>query len=229
MSDLEKQTREPQYNELLNRQKQKGFARMGLMSNLGYFDDPKHLVFVMARYKFVSKILSGKKRVCEIGCADAFASPIVAKEVGNLTALDFDQVFIDDAKDRTDPDLNIDFLVHDMLDGPIPRESFDGIYACDVFEHINPRKEDLFLKNIVASLASHGVMVLGIPSLESQIYASKGSLEGHVNCKSGHEFKVLMETYFHNVFLFSMNDEVVHTGFSKMAHYLFVVCCDTIA
>jgi len=27
------------------------------------------------------------------------------------------------------------------------------------------------------------------------------------------------------VFSFSMNDEVVHTGFEKMAHYLFVICC----
>jgi hypothetical protein len=28
------------------------------------------------------------------------------------------------------------------------------------------------------------------------------------------------------VFLFSMNDEVVHTGFYPMAHYLFAVCAD---
>ena len=34
-----------------------------------------------------------------------------------------------------------------------------------------------------------------------------------------------MKIFFKHVFLFSMNDEVVHTGFEKMAHYLFVVCC----
>jgi hypothetical protein len=33
-----------------------------------------------------------------------------------------------------------------------------------------------------------------------------------------------MERYFHAVFLFSMNDEVVHTGFAPMAHYLIAVC-----
>jgi hypothetical protein len=63
-----------------------------------------------------------------------------------------------------------------------------------------------------------------MPSLESQPYASPGSKEGHVNCKSGKDFKDLMEKFFANVFLFSMNDEVVHTGFEKMAHYLIVVC-----
>ena len=45
-----------------------------------------------------------------------------------------------------------------------------------------------------------------------------------MNCKSGPELKDLMEDHFHNVFIFSMNDEVVHTGHHKMAHYLFAVC-----
>ena len=37
------------------------------------------------------------------------------------------------------------------------------------------------------------------------------------------ELKKLMQHYFHNVFMFSMNDEVVHTGFHPMAHYLDTV------
>jgi hypothetical protein len=36
--------------------------------------------------------------------------------------------------------------------------------------------------------------------------------------------KNVLERFFTNVFLFSMNDEVVHTGFSPMAHYLFCLC-----
>jgi hypothetical protein len=34
-----------------------------------------------------------------------------------------------------------------------------------------------------------------------------------------------MQTYFHNVYAFSMNDEVVHTGYHAMAHYNLVLCC----
>ena len=30
---------------------------------------------------------------------------------------------------------------------------------------------------------------------------------------------------FHNVFIFGVNDEVVHTGFIKMAHYLIGMGC----
>ena len=32
-----------------------------------------------------------------------------------------------------------------------------------------------------------------------------------------------MNKYFENTFLFSMNDEIVHTGYYKMAHYLISV------
>ena len=63
-----------------------------------------------------------------------------------------------------------------------------------------------------------------MPSLESQAYASPQSKAGHVNCKSGEALKKTMECHFHTVFVFSMNDEVVHTGFHKLAHYLFALC-----
>ena len=35
--------------------------------------------------------------------------------------------------------------------------------------------------------------------------------------------KQMLDRRFRNGFLYSMNDEVVHTGFSPMAHYLIAV------
>jgi 2-polyprenyl-3-methyl-5-hydroxy-6-metoxy-1,4-benzoquinol methylase len=115
-------------------------------------------------------------------------------------------------------------VVHDILRGPVPPGKFDAAYSLDVFEHILPDKADLFVGNIAKSITKMGVAIIGSPSLQSQAYASKGSKAGHVNCMDGNEYKKLMERHFENVFLFSMNDEVVHTGFHAMAHYLFVIC-----
>jgi len=106
------------------------------------------------------------------------------------------------------------------------KQSFDGIFSLDVLEHVQQSDEDTFLKNTCLSLNSHGALIIGMPSLESQPYASEGSKIGHVNCKTGTDLRDLMKKYFHSVFMFSMNDEVVHTGFFPMAHYLFAVCCD---
>lgn len=114
--------------------------------------------------------------------------------------------------------------MHDMLKGPIPR-SFEAVYSCDVLEHIQPKDENKFLENMVGSIQKTGVCIIGTPSLESQAYASPPSKAGHVNCKTACELKGLMKKHFFNVFIFSMNDEVVHTGFYPMAHYLFGIGC----
>jgi len=62
-----------------------------------------------------------------------------------------------------------------------------------------------------------------MPSLESQKYASKLSRIGHVNCKTKNELKNFLYRHFNNVYLFSMNDEVVHTGFDQMSHYIIAI------
>jgi hypothetical protein len=101
---------------------------------------------------------------------------------------------------------------------------FDGAVSLDVFEHIDPAQEHLYLGNIARSLAERGVFVLGMPSLESQVYASPASKAGHINCKSGEDLRKVCQQHFHSVFMFGMNDEVLHTGFLPMAHYLIALC-----
>jgi 2-polyprenyl-3-methyl-5-hydroxy-6-metoxy-1,4-benzoquinol methylase len=218
------QTKEAQYQFEVEMARRHGLARFGIMSNQTWRDDPRRLLFVLSRYKFVAKMLSGKRHVLEVGCADAFGTRLVLQEVGAVTAIDFDPLFIEDALARMRTDAWVcDCRVHDILDGPV-RGDFDAAYSLDVFEHIPPTQEERFIRHIAASVGRNGVVMIGSPSLQSQTYASKGSREGHVNCKDGKELKRLMEQHFENVFLFLMNDEVVHTGFHAMAHYLFTLC-----
>ena len=209
---------------MLTAKEEIGIQRFGLMSNYAWYDDPKRLAFHFSRYKFVSKMLSGRQNVLEVGCADAFGTRVVVQEVKNLVATDLEPAFINDVNERMSAKWKFKAIVHDILKAPISGV-FDGIYSLDVLEHIYATDEDLFMQNIVASLAAHGVLIIGMPSLESQQYASKSSKEGHVNCKSGPDLKQFLAQYFHNVFLFSMNDEVVHTGYHGMAHYLIGLCC----
>jgi cyclopropane fatty-acyl-phospholipid synthase-like methyltransferase len=218
------ETKEPQYQEIFSVVEKHGVSKLGLMVNVPWNQDPKHVMFTMARYKFVSKLLAGKQNVLEVGCADAFFTRIVQQSVQHITAVDFDPVFIEDVKSRIDPHWPMDCFVHDLILEPVPGK-FDGIYSLDVLEHISPEKEEVFIANMLASLDENGVMIIGMPSLESQQWASSQSKEGHVNCKSGETLKKMMEQYFYNVFVFSMNDEVVHTGFYPMAHYLLALCC----
>ncbi len=215
-------TREPQYQECVEAVTERGFERLGLRSSQSWHDDPKHLLFRLSRYKFVAKMLSGSEHVLEIGCGDAFGTRIVQQEVKALSATDFDAVFVRDVEARMVERWRFPVFTHDLLDGPIPG-SYDGIFALDVLEHIAPEHQDIFLSNAFAPLTEHGVGIIGMPSLESQAHASPTSRAGHVNCQSMPQLKQTMQKFFHNVFMFSMNDEVVHTGYYPMAHYLFAL------
>lgn len=223
MSVLE--TKEKQYSVSLDYRDKHGQERLGLMINQAWFDDPRRLAFTFSRYKFVSKMFEGLDNVLEVGCGDGFASRVVQQSVRNLTLTDFDQHFIDDIKERELSNWKFkNVLQHDMLKGPIPGK-FDGIYSLDVLEHILPKDENAFLTNIIASLSQQGTMIIGMPTIESQEYASPISKEGHVNCQSSPQLRETMKKFFNNVYMFSMNDEVLHTGYYKMSHYIFALCC----
>jgi hypothetical protein len=66
---------------------------------------------------------------------------------------------------------------------------------------------------------------LGIPVTMSLSILSDLILEKHTKTKGLiDQLQALLLQYFEYVFLFSMNDEVVHAGFSKRAHYLLPLC-----
>lgn len=222
------QTKEPQYSEIISHHQEHGPAELGMMLSHTWYEDPKRLGFVLARYKFVSKMLAEKSLVLEVGCSSGFPSYTVAETVGSLHAIDFDPLFIDEAiKLNIDSRNPIFFKVWDIVLTPLTSgptdETYDAAYALDVLEHIQPEDEQRFIAHIYKALKKDGILIIGTPSLESQKYASFQSKQGHVNCKTQETLKELMNEYFKNVFNFGMSDEIVHTGFGPMCHYLLCV------
>lgn len=217
--------KDPIYQECIQIEKEKGKGLLGLSSNTSWTEDPKRLVFLLSRYKFVAKMLDGAKEVIEIGCGDGFASRIVAQHVQSLTISDYDPVFIDNALSIRSDSWKYECCVHDILESSLEPKKFTAAYSLDVLEHFSEDKEHAFFSNICRSLSKDGIFIVGMPSINSQKFANHRAKIGHVNCKSLPELKRKCEFYFENCFGFSMNDEVVHTGFHEMANYILVLCC----
>ena len=222
----QKSTFEKQYNSAFELRDQIGSVNLGVMASQTWVEDPSRMTFMLSRYKFVSRMLDGFDRVLEIGCGDGFGSRIVAQRVSQLTLSDVDPLLLENAKQHwvsANLRTKVQFVVLDLLKKQFD-ERFDGIYFLDVLEHIDKNDEDLFMSNVLELCEDNATCIIGIPSKESQVYASPRSKAGHINCKSGDELKLFLSKFFRNVYLFSMNDELVHTGFSGMAHYLFALC-----
>jgi 2-polyprenyl-3-methyl-5-hydroxy-6-metoxy-1,4-benzoquinol methylase len=162
--------------------------------------------------------------VLEIGCGDGFGMRMVLQTVKRGFGVDFDPLFIEWAATTARKEgLAAEFAVLDITE-TVPPGPFSAAYSLDVIEHVEPAIEARFVANIAASLAPDGVCIIGTPNVTSAPYASEASRIGHINLKSAETLTASLAAAFQHVFLFSMNDEVVHTGYAPMAHYLMALC-----
>lgn len=200
---------------------------LGPWTSFSFLSDPKHVSFVLARYKFVSKMLAEKLTILEIGCGDGVGSPIIASipSVKTIHCIDWDQRNIDGNSARYSfLSEKVKFVNHDINNNPyLDFGKFEAAFMVDVIEHVEPKLEDQFMQNICDSLTNDGILITGTPNIYASEWASPQSAAQHINLKSQETLANLMRKYFQHTFLFSMNDEVIHTGYSKMAHYIWTV------
>jgi 2-polyprenyl-3-methyl-5-hydroxy-6-metoxy-1,4-benzoquinol methylase len=185
-------------------------------------DDPKRLVFVLARYQFAAKMAGPSRSMLELGCSEGIGAPILTGFSAEYTGVDMDGSAISSAKKNFSSKTRR-FLKDDFLKKKYG--VFDSVVSLDVIEHIHAEFEPQFFDTIWKNLEEDGICVIGTPNITSDRHASRTSRLGHVNLYSADRLVKSMKNIFHNVFLFGMNDEIVHTGFAPMAHYLIAVGC----
>lgn len=202
-------------------------VKLGPWESAIFMHDAKHLLFTLSRYKFVAKMLEGREGVMEIGCGDALGASIVAQAVGKLYAVDWENRLIKDNAERLSFVKNISYMYHDINTAPVNVQEnnldIDAIYNIDFIEHIDPLNEDAVMLNMINAYKSkeNAIMIIGTPNISASQYASSANKVLHVNLKSFDTLKALLTKYFYNVLMFGMNDEVVHTGYAPMCHYIW--------
>lgn len=199
--------------------------KLGRHWSYNLLNDPKRLTFVLSRYKFAAKMGARNKRVLELGCSEGIGASILSEFSTSYTGVDMDKDAIETAKQNWENE-KVSFILDEFLGKKYG--SLDTIVSLDVVEHILPEIEQLFFNTIYNNLNDDGIGIVGTPNVTSEKYASSPSRAGHVNMFDAERLKEAMQRLFHNVFIFGINDEVVHTGFSSMAHYLICLGCNKI-
>lgn len=185
-------------------------------------NDPKRLAFVLSRYKFSAKMACKNRHVLELGCSEGIGAPILSEFAASYTGVDLDGPAIEAAIRNFSND-KCRFIEGDFNGKKYG--TFDSIISLDVIEHISKEQENIFLDTVRMNMGDDGVCVIGTPNAKAEEHASSASKIGHVNLFTAERLTETMRILFNNTFIFSMNDEVVHTGFYQMAHYLLAVGC----
>ncbi|MEM7576702.1 MAG: class I SAM-dependent methyltransferase [Planctomycetota bacterium] len=209
-----------------------GNERIGLGHHWSFNlrNDPKRFPFVLARYKFAAKMAApntGPNRaVLELGCSEGLGTMILAEFASRYHGVDLDQDAIDTAAANWTTDTRT-FEACDFLNDEHRQAkrlgTFDGVVSLDVIEHIAPDAEPRYWEAVTANLADDGVAVIGTPNQTSEQYASPLSKAGHINLFTFERMQAALHEHFHSVMLFGLNDEVVHTGYAPMCHYVMGV------
>ena len=187
-------------------------------------NSPRHLLFTLSRYKFAARMLpqDRKIRILEVGCSEGVGTMMLGENGHTITAIDADEFAIQHAQ-RVFKKPNITFRSGNFIGQKLG--TFDAAVSLDVIEHIEQNEEDAFINTIKKSLTPEGMCIIGTPNDTATQYASKASQIGHINMFITERLVGLLRKHFVHVLPFGMNDEIVHTGFYPMCHYLMVVAC----
>ncbi|MEW6102618.1 MAG: class I SAM-dependent methyltransferase [bacterium] len=183
---------------------------------------PRHILFSLSRYKFAAKMIGENKTILELGCGDGFGSITLSEFAKSFTGVDFDEEMIRWAKKNLTNEkrryINDNFLGKRY-------GQFDAVVSLDVIEHIYPENEGLFFKTLSDNIVHNGIVIVSTPNIETQRFSKEFIRGAHVNLYNAESLKEAMNRFFHNVFIFSMNDEMIHTGYWPMAHCYVALGC----
>ncbi len=214
------------WNKVTDLNHPEGFT-LGPVNAATWLRDPRHMGFMLARYKFAAKMMRRCASILEVGCGEGLGAFMLVRDTpARVLGVDFDEAQIAYAQAHLAPhgQGRLAFRCGDAAIEAQAAGPFDGLLCLDVIEHVEPSEERRFLENCTARLQPGAVAVFGTPNIASDAFASPPSRAGHINLFTPERFVATLEEHFHLVFPFSMNDEMVHTGYAKMAHYLLALC-----
>jgi len=199
------------------------YGKIQLPAEYAHFiqDNLLRLLIRLARYKFVARQLRHFDEVLEVGCGSGLGAIFLSQHCARVVGLDIKADEIQEARSINRRE-NVTFQCGDLFDMAQPLQ-FDVVVALDVIEHMPEEQGRRLLKQMAARTRPTGMTIVGTPSLYSLPYQGALSRASHVKCYDQQELVALFDECFGRTLSFSMNDEMVHTGFTKLAWYYFLM------
>ncbi len=177
-----------------------------------YRHDPACLPHVLSKYKFSSKIACRGGSILELNCSEGIGASILAENMDAYLGIDANAEAIAAAK-KNFSSPKFQFIQDEFLKQQYtPAETLIGF---DIMTQHPALHIQSYLNMVYNHLTSHGICVLGEPYTTARNYG--GTLDPFPSLRQE------MERYFHYVFPFSMQEEIVSAGLSLSASYILFV------
>jgi 2-polyprenyl-3-methyl-5-hydroxy-6-metoxy-1,4-benzoquinol methylase len=215
---------EKEYKRLVEEMYNKYRDGINLPPEYAHFiqEDLLRFLIRLARYKFVAKMLKKSDKILEVGSGSGMGSIFLGQHCKHVTGIDVKTTDVQEAN-NLNKRKNVKFIVQDLFKMEKNR-IFDVVVSLDVIEHMPIEMGYKLMKAQAQHIhKENGMVIVGTPSNWSYDYQSPISQASHVKCYDLPELLELMDNYVQRTIAFSMNDEMVHTGFHKMAWYYFVI------
>jgi len=218
-------TNEKQYSHWLSG---KGVSRNRIKfgRHLAYWinNSPRRILHSMSYYKFAAKMIGVDKSILDIGCGEGLGTWLLARECGHAEGIDLDDKAIKQAQINWNDD-RIRFYHGNIFDESLCSKTYDAVVSFDIIEHIIPENASSFYSAIVNRLYDVGIAIIGTPNVFAQNYATAITSADQVNLYSEEKLEKELRQYFKHVFIFSANEEVIHTEYYPMSNYLVALAC----
>jgi len=213
---------EKYFNKLIGELYQ-NYREIALPPEYAYFiqENSLQMLIRLARYKFVARQLKRTDRVLEVGCGSGLGAIFLGQHCHSVDGIDVNEQEIKEAE-AVNRRENVRFSVADYFTFKASHK-YDVIVLLDVIEHMDEALGEKLIDKTADDLKENGWLVVGTPSCYSYEYQSQFSKAAHVKLYDQAELVGLIEKHYGRCLAFSMNDEMVHTGFSKLAWYYFVL------
>ena len=184
-------------------------------------NDTLRLLIRLARYKFIARLIKKEDSILEVGSGSGMGSIFLGQHCKKVRGIDIKESEVNDAI-ALNKRSNVEFSKEDLFDIDV-KELYDVIVSLDVIEHMPDGLDAKLIETKLKHLKDSGMIIVGTPSHYSYEHQSAISKASHFKCFDLPDLEKLVGKYVQRTLSFSMNDELVHTGYYKMAWYYFVI------
>jgi 2-polyprenyl-3-methyl-5-hydroxy-6-metoxy-1,4-benzoquinol methylase len=181
-------------------------------------DSQDNLLFHLARYKFIARLVKLSDRLIEIGCGTGYGARFLANYVSEVLAVDAETKVIDYAKKRF-PKRNLSYA-YEIGEAGL----FDVVVCLEVIEHMDVDQGRELLATMRRLMRPGAVAFISTPRKIDN--PSENRRKFHVHEYTFQEYRAILETTFARALVFTQVDEIISTHHPDCAWNFVALCYD---